>query len=290
MKHKLKKLAVAVTLAVGVGQANAAIFDGTSGNGELFLAAYSPSLQVSYVRDLGIRLNDFRYNGTTAATAGTYAFDPAATVPVTSGGSVVANGYSLNFLADSLLVSSLGNGTALASDVVWMIGALDTTGTGANGQRYLSTVNGGVVGSLRNGQLTQFATVNGYLSGNNQLGTNPAPNLNGSATATPATLQTQAYFPNVPLDTWATWASFNAAGAVGEALPFFYLTPSSTSSTAVVTNVQYRTASTVDFAWTLNADGSLNYAAVPIPAAAWLFGSGLLGLIGIARRRKTLAA
>lgn len=29
-------------------------------------------------------------------------------------------------------------------------------------------------------------------------------------------------------------------------------------------------------------------AAVPIPAAAWLFGSGLLGLIGIARRRKAV--
>ena len=29
-----------------------------------------------------------------------------------------------------------------------------------------------------------------------------------------------------------------------------------------------------------------NVAAVPIPAAAWLFGSGLLGLVGIARRKK----
>jgi hypothetical protein len=25
---------------------------------------------------------------------------------------------------------------------------------------------------------------------------------------------------------------------------------------------------------------------VPIPAAAWLFGSGLLGLVGVARRRR----
>jgi hypothetical protein len=40
------------------------------------------------------------------------------------------------------------------------------------------------------------------------------------------------------------------------------------------------------------ADGSIEYLdteinTVPIPAAAWLFGSGLLGIIGIARRKKT---
>ena len=29
-------------------------------------------------------------------------------------------------------------------------------------------------------------------------------------------------------------------------------------------------------------------AAVPVPAAAWLFGSGLLGLVGIARRKKAV--
>ena len=38
----------------------------------------------------------------------------------------------------------------------------------------------------------------------------------------------------------------------------------------------------------IDAVGAISSAApvIPIPAAVWLFGSGLLGLIGIARRKK----
>jgi hypothetical protein len=43
--------------------------------------------------------------------------------------------------------------------------------------------------------------------------------------------------------------------------------------------------------WSLSSQSTTSYsmtvsnAVVPVPAAAWLFGSGLLGLVGIARRR-----
>ena len=46
-----------------------------------------------------------------------------------------------------------------------------------------------------------------------------------------------------------------------------------------------------EFAFRLSGNGStafevFNVSSVPVPAAVWLFGSGLLGLIGIARRKK----
>lgn len=33
--------------------------------------------------------------------------------------------------------------------------------------------------------------------------------------------------------------------------------------------------------------GDITYSVVPVPAAVWLFGSGLIGLLGFARRKKT---
>jgi len=39
-----------------------------------------------------------------------------------------------------------------------------------------------------------------------------------------------------------------------------------------------------------NVSVTADVSAVPVPAAVWLFGSGLLGLVGVARRKKALAA
>jgi len=41
---------------------------------------------------------------------------------------------------------------------------------------------------------------------------------------------------------------------------------------------------------TYNVTGTYAVAAIPVPAAAWLMGSGLIGLVGVARRRRKAAA
>jgi hypothetical protein len=57
------------------------------------------------------------------------------------------------------------------------------------------------------------------------------------------------------------------------------------SSLSILANSQFFSATEQLFP-TLNA-GTVNVVGViPIPAAVWLFGSGLLGLLGIARRKK----
>lgn len=54
------------------------------------------------------------------------------------------------------------------------------------------------------------------------------------------------------------------------------------------TGFQHITADYVNYyAWAVQSgDFGVAVSAVPIPAAVWLFGSGLIGLIGVARRRK----
>jgi len=48
----------------------------------------------------------------------------------------------------------------------------------------------------------------------------------------------------------------------------------------------FGTKSATVYAWAVQS-GNAGAAMVPVPAAVWLFGSGLLGLIGISRRKKS---
>jgi len=106
---------------------------------------------------------------------------------------------------------------------------------------------------------------------------------------------------------WDGWSSFTINVAANEILDFSFtsatahaLTPVDNASSTSLEGLGIMTdgdMSELVLAYNDNALGTgdsdfddmlvrAEFSAVPVPAAVWLFGSGLLGLIGMARRRK----
>lgn len=266
MKHKLKAVIAAVALSIGAGAASAAIVQPSTGDGEMFLTVWDSVANVSYTRQLEINLGAF--TGTS----------------------------NLSFAGDSLFASTFAGSSA--SNIMWNVVAGDNTpgsNQNTNGNLRLLTTSTNTVGSgisLTNAGLNAASNnTNTFVSALNAMGCDLNPSC---ATSDPS---------DAGFGGGGGWGpSFGNVGNVSNAgggfgsLNFWYLTGGGGTIATQVSKTRFNALDGVNPAvWTLGTDGGLMYSvgsvsAVPVPAAVWLFGSGLVGLVGVARRRRQLAA
>lgn len=258
MKTVTKALVASVALAFGA-QAQAAIdsdnafapFSGT-GAGELFLSVVDRggSAPRSYVLDLGITTANFLANDA----------------------SYVNN---ISIAADANLQNILNNATGSIS---WnLAGVYNLPDANFNGMGYLSTSPSSP--SIPSG----FAGVSGaqtnmgiYLQSVNGSDTNTAVNTSQIFTAA-----ANAFYDTSWGDMWN--GAHSTEAALGGSLGFYYVMLQ--DALADLSGVQKMLGE-----WSLSSNGTLTYTAdvgapVPVPAAVWLLGSALIGMVGVARRR-----
>jgi PEP-CTERM motif len=274
MKVKL----ITVMLASGVvlsAPAHAAIANGSSGNGELFLSVYDEETKISYTQDLGALQNDFF-----AAAQSDLGYNRTWGV---SGS---------NF--DSFIQQQKG--------MKWTVLASETTGgTAAGGSRLFTTVMSGdeaKVSTLTNQNFTNgtgAAQLGTFFSAINTTGTHGTPgvplnfSVNGNSFNADAD-DGNAYF-GIPGSgpTLNGNAPFSSGNEVNTASFFYYLTRSGTDQLATVLVDPFdNAAARGTFVFSGGAEGySLTYSLQPVPepgsTALMLFGLGALAFL--ARRR-----
>lgn len=272
MNMKLKTLVAAVAM-VAAGAAQAAILtDGINGgagigygvgDAELLLSIMDDNRNLSLVLDLNLTANQFRFNN--AALINTFS------------------------VTDSLLQSFIA-GSPDASLLRWNIGGA-SNGPGFSDIGLLSTH--GTAGPLID-PAERPATGSAIMTGMQQY----------EAYANYNSALFNATNPNSGLSNALVDASGHGAGLWGpsfggaltyineqvgfadtQLMSFIYV-----DAADVVSGSPFATVF-ANGSWKVDPTlGKVSYvgqvSAVPVPAAVWLFGSGLLGLVGISRRRK----
>jgi len=278
MKGTLTPVAAAVGLALASVSAHAlnAPALGTAAppiNG-LYLAVWDSSGNNSEVVNLGYLASDTTLSsGALTPNSATSPFAPAVN-PATGTGNVLQLDFGTIPQFSSLFTSSnVGSTDFMVVDAT--AGAhpsVQVTSASTPSTAY-SALNGIIINIQ--GETTDWAD---------------DTNVANSGVATDTTGTTTWSVQKGPLAGGQLVTNQQFGASVGTALDFYEM--DGNTSTHKLATTQYANSTGAGF-WFLSTSGDLTWnvpSAVPIPAAVWLFGSGLLGLIGIGRRRVDAAA
>lgn len=261
MKYKLVAAAI---LAAGMSNvANAAIVQtstdvNNTGGSELVLNLWDGTH--TYSLDLGVQMGS----------------------PLTTG--ALAN------IASDANASLFFTGGVLNSNVQWGIMAADNVVTGTTattaGDRMLTTSTT-ASWTYTNAQVLASATgLNSFINNLNLTGSHPTV-TNGSDVST-SVADGNSWQGGGMLGSWTQNNAFTAMGQGAGSMLLVQVSQLSTTNSRgsiLQTPSDLATYNTLG-QFTLAANGALSFAPVPVPAAVWLFGSALMGMVGVARRRQ----
>jgi len=253
MKKNLIVAAVALAASANVSAAVLSPLD-AGGLGEAVFSIWDPTTNQSYAQDLGTTWQTFHDN------LGNTSYSASFTVDASVYGAALGGSDTANLIWNVSVADSQKNDFSNFGD----FGVIATSSLG-------NVINTAALGAAIQTS-DQYATTLNSLSSNADTALNEAifgTVLNGGYAGAESTWGTS----------WNTNGSTNNSAAFGTDLDFYYWQDIGISTDTQVTKAVG--------SWSFDGT-TLSYAApsaVPVPAAVWLFGSGLIGLVGVARRK-----